>query len=146
MAVPGILVFFAGMQFVDKVAQYAQIAERVNVAGDRQGDATHIGSVERTLRQQRRLWIGLIEVFDDSKGLRQDSDITGLRVDQGRHQCGRIEATVFGCMLLAAVAKQVYRNDFVRQFLQVQRNAHPIGRRTAEVAVEFHAAPPFSPL
>ena len=48
-----------------EVAQYAQIVDRVDVAGDDIGERADPRPIGRVFWQQRRLRIELVEIFDD---------------------------------------------------------------------------------
>ena len=44
----------------------------MNVAGDQLRQRAHLGAVDRVARQQRRLRMDLVEIFDDGERLGED--------------------------------------------------------------------------
>ena len=62
----------------------------------------------------------------------------------GTSSCG-LSSWIRDRMLFAAVVDEVDRGDFVRQTLEIQRNAHAIGRARTPVAVELHRRWPCRP-
>jgi len=93
--------------------QYAQIAERMNVASDHLRQSTHASTLRRIRWQQCRLRMSFIKVFDHGHGLRDHA----IAIDQGRHQFLRIDCDIAGRMLFAAVVEQVHCPRFVTQTL-----------------------------
>ena len=58
-----------------------------------------------------------------------DWPMLDFAVHQGRDDALRVYRLVFGLELLTAVFQQVYRRHLVIQPFQVERDAHPVGRR-----------------
>ena len=54
-----------------EVGERAGIVERVDIAADQAGNGPHLGAVDRTDRQQGRLRIDLVEIFEDGRRLDQ---------------------------------------------------------------------------
>ncbi|KAG1243782.1 hypothetical protein G6F66_015678 [Rhizopus arrhizus] len=60
-------------------------------------------------------------------------------MQQGGHQLLRIQRAIGVEVLLAALAHQVHRPCIPGQALQLERDAHAVGRGAIEEAVELHA-------
>src|SRR5437867_11524064 len=78
--------------------------------------------------------MGLVEVFDDRERLGQGV----LAVDQRRYELLRIQSPVLRAGLLPAVAGEMNVLLLGDDSLQVERDAHPIGRGAAEISEELH--------
>ncbi len=118
----------------------AQVVDRVDVGGHRQGHGPHLRAVFGQHGQQRRLGEPFLQPFADGERLGDDL----VSVYQHRHQPLGIEFPEGRGMLFTAAPDQVHRPMFVRQALQVQRDAHPVGGGTAPVAEQFQAGGRFS--
>ena len=93
-----------------------------------------IRAIDRLLRQQRRLRMSFLEIFDDRERLLQRR----VAVDPRRHDRIRVQRAVRVLQLLAAVAQHVHGDIVERQLLQVQGDPHAVRRGTAEIAVKLH--------
>src|SRR5690606_17718526 len=121
-------------ELVFQVAQHAEVVQRMDVAGDRERQRAYPGTVRLVGGQQRRIGMNLFQVFDDRQRLRDGNAV----VDEGRHPAERIELPVPEALLL--VAHQVHRVQVRLQLLEVQRDAHAVGGRAAEIREKFHHA------
>ena len=103
--------------------------QRMGIAGNDLRQAAHAGARARILRQERRLGMGLVEVFHDGERLEQHGAVA---VDQCRQHHLRIDLTERVLALLAF--DQVDVNDLVRHdALEIERDAHAIRcKRTPE--------------
>jgi hypothetical protein len=133
VAVPRILGFLRHLELVLEVLEHAQVVERMDLAGDFLSQAAHDGTLERILRQQRRLRMGFVEILDDRHRLNQRPAIDHER----RHHAIGIQRAILGLQLHAAFLQQMHALVVIGQALQVQRDTHPERRRAAEVAMEF---------
>jgi len=86
----------------------------------------------QVLRQDRRLRVFLLEVFEDGEGLEE----LGVAVDQRRHHRLRIDRRVAGGVLVALL--QVQEAVLAGQPLDVERDPHAEARLRAEVGIELH--------
>ena len=106
----------------------------MDVAGDLQRDAAHASARDAILRQQRRVGVRLVQVFDDRQRLREHGRIVHR---QRRHQALRIQREIILRALIAHA--QVHVDALVgHDALEVQRDANAVGRGRAEVIIEFH--------
>ena len=71
MTIPGVDLGLVLPELTLEIAQWCQIVERVNIAGDELRHRAHFGAVDRIARQQRRLRVNLIQIFDDGERLGQ---------------------------------------------------------------------------
>ena len=109
----------------------------MDVAGDHLRERAHLRAFQRVARQQRRLRMDLVEIFDD--GERLDQHVAGIEL-QRRHPHLRVDRAEFRLLVEAALLLQVDRDRLVGQALEVERDAYPIGRRRAEIGIEFHGS------
>ena len=58
----------------------------------------------------------------------------------------RIDGAEFLAPLPAAVAREMHRLMIIGQLLQIERDAHPIGRRRAEISIKLHGVSSSGPL
>ena len=77
--IPGVDLCLLMLELPLEILKGNQIVQRMNVAGDRLRNCAHLGAADSICRQQRRLRMCLIKIFDDSHGLRQ-------HVSAGQHQ------------------------------------------------------------
>src|SRR5690606_26907057 len=113
--VPGGDGLLVAAERVAQVLEDAQVVERVDVAGDNVHDRAHVGAGERGRRQQRRLGMDLLQVYEDGRRLDQHFVVRFVRVteqDQGRYQALRVDGAVGACVLLAAAPGQVDGHQF----------------------------------
>ena len=75
-----------------------------------------------------------LEILDDRERLREHV----VAIDERRHDAVRIHRAIFGLELLRRRRAADERRVLVIEPLQIQRDAHAIRRRTAEIAVELH--------
>ena len=120
-----------------EIAQRADIVERMDIAGDDLRQRPHLRARDRILRQQRRLGMGLVEIFDDGERLDQH---LACRRDQRRHAHLRIDRAEFRPPVVAAVLDQMDRHGLVGDALEIERDAHAVGGRRAEIGIELHAS------
>ena len=137
--IPGVDRRLLLVQFALQVTQRADIVKWMDVAGDDFGDSARLRPRDRILRQQRRLRMRLVEIFDD--GERLDQHVAG-RHNQSRHAHLRVDGAEFGPPVMAAFLDQVHRHRLVGEALEIERDAHAISRRRAEIRIEFHVSPP----
>src|SRR5579864_233631 len=109
----------------------------MDIAGDKVGERAHLGPRDRVLGQQRRLGLRLIEIFDDGERLQQTLAARRL---QHRHPHLRVDGAEFRPLVVAAVLDQMNRHRLVGNALEIERDAHAIGRRRAEIGIEFHSS------
>src|SRR5580698_5935519 len=104
----------------------------MDIAADNARQRSDVSPGLRTLRQQWRLGMGLLEPFDNRGGLSQNrpADV------QGRHQPLRIDRSISLAEMLAVT--QVYRDLIVLKSFQVEGYAQAVAGATAEESVEFH--------
>jgi hypothetical protein len=129
-----VLGFLGRVEFGLQIFEHAQIVERVDVAGDRQGQRKHMSPIRRVGRHEG--WVGddRIEVVADREALSQP-----VSVDfQHRHEPLRVQFAI-GAILLRA-RRQVDRPLLIFDALEVERNPHPVGSRGAEIIIEDGAA------
>jgi hypothetical protein len=109
-------------ELVLEIGQRSGIVERMDIAGDQAGNRPHLGTGNRTDRQQGRLRINLVEIFEDGRRLdqRRGADV------EGRHALVRIDGLV--ALLALLPFQQIDRHGFVRHALQVERDPDPVGR------------------
>jgi hypothetical protein len=113
--------------------QYFEILHRVGIAGERHGKGADLGAAQRILRQQRRFGIGLVQPFDDRERLGEHG--SGI-VFERRHQALWVDGEI-GRRALLALA-QVMREVLGPHPLEIERDPDPVGRGTAEIAVQLH--------
>src|SRR4051794_34483898 len=107
----------------------------MNVAGHDLRNGAYLRPLDRITRKQGRAWMHLVEILDDCERLDQDlSTVERKR----RDPLLRIDRAIFLAPLPAAVAREVHGLLLVAQVLQIERDADPIGRGRAEVAIKFH--------
>ena len=123
------------LQRAFEVVQRDQIVQRMDVAGDDLRHRAHLRALDRVGRQQRRLGLTSSRYSMIASDCSSTSPV-GER--ERRHALLRIDRAEFLAPLPAAVAGQMHRRLLVGQLLQVERDAHPIGRGRAEIAIEFH--------
>src|ERR1700704_3409604 len=122
------------LELMLEIFPHARHDQRMRIAGDDLGEPTHARAAARIARQQRRLRMGLIEIFDDRQRLEQDRPVA---VDQRRERHHGIDRTVGGLALLPL--HQVHVDDLVgRHALEVERDADPIGGERTPERIEFH--------
>ena len=100
--------------------------------------ARTLRAIDRVARQQRRLRMGLVEIFDD--GERLGEHFAGVEL-QRRHPHLRIDRAILGLEIVPAFLLQMDRDRLVGQPLEVERDAHAIGGGRAEIGVELHGDP-----
>src|SRR5580658_4144564 len=105
-----------------QIVERPQIVEWVDVAGYMQRKRAHLRARERIARQQRRLRVRVLEIFEDCERLAEHM----VAVQQHRNQFLRIERAQLHQLLLPGDA------------LEVECNAHPVGGGAAEITVELH--------
>src|SRR5262249_51260056 len=93
--------------------------------------------LERIARQQRRLRMHLVEIFDD--GERLNEHVTGIEL-QRRHAHLRVDRAVFRLPVEAALLLQVNGDHLAAQALEVERDAHPVGRGRAKIGIKLHVS------
>ena len=132
VSIPAVLRFFARADRAGQVPEDTEIVERVDIARNGHCDGAHARPRLRSFRQQRRLRIALVQVFDDRQRLREAAPVI---VERG-HELLRIHVAIRRGGLLALA--QVDGNVFVTLALEVERDAHAVRRRGAEIAVQLH--------
>jgi hypothetical protein len=137
VVIPGVDLGLVLTQLVFEIAQRARIVERMDVAGNHLRRRPHLRPFERIARQQRRLGMHLIEIFDDRERLNEH--VAGIEL-QRRHAHLRVDRAVFRLLVEAALLEQVDRDHLAAQALEVERDAHPVGRRRAKIGIELHVS------
>src|SRR5262249_4577230 len=94
----------------------------------------HERAVGGFLGQNRRLGMALFEVFDDRERLRQHAAV----VFERRQQRLGVFRDVGGGQVLAAAAPPTNRPRLGSAALQIERDAHAIGRRAVKKSIELH--------
>ncbi len=135
MVVPGVDLGLFVLELTLDVLQRDEIVERMNVAGDHLRNGAHFGAFERVGRQERRLGMGLVEIFDDRQRLGQNLAAGKL---ERRDALLRIERAEFRLVLRAAVLGQMNGCHLIRQTLEIERDTHAIGGGRAEISIELH--------
>src|SRR5262249_14350119 len=107
VVIPGVDLGLVLTELVLEVAQRTRIVERMDVAGDQLRHRPHLRPFDRIARQQRRLGMYLIEIFDDRERLNEH--LAGIEL-QGRHAHLRVDCAVFRSLVEAALLLQVDRN------------------------------------
>ena len=77
MMVPGVDRTLLLVHFALEVTQRSDIVERMDIAGDDVGERANLGPRDRIFRQQRRIGLRLLKIFDD--GERLDQHVAGRR-------------------------------------------------------------------
>ena len=109
--------------------------QRMGVAGDDLREAAHARPAARIGRQQRRLRMHLVEIFDDRERLVEHRAVI---LDQRRDRHHRIDLAEAVLALLPL--DQVDVDHLVRrEALEVERDAHAEGRERPPEGKEFHA-------
>src|SRR5262245_35639375 len=67
MAIPRIDGALLLVHLAFEVAERPNVVERVDIAGDDLRKRARLGPRNRVPRKQRRAWMGLVEIFDDSE-------------------------------------------------------------------------------
>src|SRR5215471_4895694 len=137
VVIPGVDLGLVLTKLVLEVAQRSHIVERVDVAGDHLGERAHLRPLDGVARQQRRLGMDFVEIFDDRERLNEH--VAGIEL-QGRQAHLRIDRAIFRFLVEAALLLQVDRNHLAAQALEVERDAHPIGRRRAKIGIKLHVS------
>src|SRR5215471_8807676 len=135
MMVPGVDRALLLAHGVFQITQRAGIVQRVNIAGNQLGEPAHTGARDRVLWQKWGLRMRFVEIFDD--GERLDQNVAALG-DQDRYAHLRIDRAELRQFVVAAILDQMNRRRVVADALQIQRNAHAVGRRGAEKGIKFH--------
>src|SRR5262252_1634734 len=125
------------LEGVAQIGERSGIVERVDVAGDDLRYGAYPRPFDRVLRQQRRVGVDLIEIFDDGKRLQQHVAIVQR---EHRHPLLRIYGTKFRRMLPAAIAGQMNRYGLELKALEVQCDARTVGGRRTKVGIQFHVS------
>src|SRR5690606_317143 len=130
--IPRIHVRLVLPEAISQIVQHTQIVQRMDIARDSERDRAHARTLERGIRQQRRLRIELVQVFDDRERLREHETV--IRFDR-RNQALRVHGEILGRPMLALCER--LRNGLVRELLEVQRNAYAVSGRAAKQSVEL---------
>ena len=125
---------FVELELIGEIFAHPRHDQRMRVGGDDLRKAPHPRTALRILRQQRRIGMGLVEIFDDRERFEQRRPIA---VDQRRDRHHRIDLAE---RLLALLAfHQVDLDDLVGlEPLQIHRNANAIGRQRPPERKQFH--------
>ena len=119
-----------------QIVQRHQIVERMDVARDDLRHRAHMRALERVDRQQRRFRIDLFQILDDRKRL---DDGVAARQRQRRNPHLRIDRADIPRSCAGRRPWSDGSRSSHRAILQVERDAHPIGGRRAEIGIELHA-------
>src|SRR6266542_5028783 len=112
---------------------------RMDVTGDELRGRAHLRALDEITRQQRRLRVGLVEIFYD--GERLGEHFTRVERER-RHAHQRIDRAKLGLAVDPALLLEVNRDHVVAEALEVERDAHPVGGGRAEIRIELHDVPP----
>src|SRR5262249_39597746 len=126
-------------ELAPEVLQSDEIVERMNVASNHLCDRSRFRATKRVHRQQRRLGMNVIEIFDDRQRL---SQYFATRQLKRRHPRLGIYGTKFRRVLPAPIFCWMDGHYLVRKALKVWRYTDSIGSRGAEIRIEFHGLPP----
>src|SRR5262249_48207183 len=125
------------LELVLEVFAHARDQQRMRIAGDDLGEAAHARPVAGLRRQQPRMRMDLVEIFDDGEGLEQDRTVA---VDQRRQRHHGIDGVIPGFALLAL--HQVDVDHLLgRDALEVERDADAIRRQRSPEREKLHGAP-----
>ena len=122
------------LQLVEQVMPDARHDQRVRVGNVDQRKAARPGACRCILRQQWRLGVFLVEIFEDRQRLKQ----LHIAIDQGRHDHLRVERLVLRPELVALL--QMQKGIVMRQPLQVQRDPHPETRLRSVIGIKLHGS------
>ncbi len=139
VVIPGVDLGLLMLERVLQIAQRADIVERMDIAGDDLGDRPHLGALQRIARQERGLRMDLVEILDDRHRL--DEHVAGIERERGEPHV-RVDGAVFRLAVDAAFLLQMDRDHLADQALEIERDAHPVGGRRAEIGIELHGGPP----
>src|SRR6201987_2275483 len=106
----------------------------MDIAGDGERECPHRGPLGRRLRQQRWLRMCLLQVLENGEGLRERV----LTVHQHRDETKGVECPELARVLRAPRRAQIHDFGLPGDALEAERDAHAVGRRAAEVAVQLH--------
>ncbi len=134
--VPGVDRRLLLMHLVFQIAKRTKIVHRMDIAGDDIRQRTHVCTRDRVFRQERRLWLDLFEILND--GERLDEYLAVRRVSaSGTRICG-LTARYSGLAMPPAILDQMDRDRLVGDALEIERDAHAISGRRAEIRIELH--------
>ena len=139
MMVPGIDFRLLVLELSLDVLQRDEVVERMNVASDYLRDGAHFGALERIGRQQRRLRMDLVEIFDDRQRLDQNLTIGQF---ERRHPHLWIDRAKFRLALMAAFLGEMDGHDLIGQAFEIERDAHAVGGGRAEIGIELQGCAP----
>ena len=97
----------------------------MDVAGNQLGQRPHPRPADWIGRQQRRLRMHFVEIFDDRQRLREH--LAGVE-GQRRHAHLRIDRAVLRLLVETALLLQMDRNHLAAQAFQIERDANSISR------------------
>src|SRR5258706_2913946 len=125
---------FIDLQLFLHIVSYPGNDERMSIRRSDEGQSAHARPAARVLRQERRLRLGLIQVFHDRNRLeqRRPAAVEHQRWDQrlGVHP---------EIVLLVLHALQQIDGDFLDlDAFEPERDFHTVGREGTPEAVEFH--------
>src|SRR5271166_5585805 len=135
VAIPGIDLLLRLTELVLEIAQRPHIVERMDVAGDHLRNRAHLRTFHALARQQRRVGMHLIEIFDDGKRLNEH--IAAIELERG-HPHLRVDGAKLRLPVESAFLLQVDGDHVGDEALEVERDANPIGRGRAKIGVERH--------
>ena len=116
---------FVDLELMREIFAHPRHDQRMRIGGDDLRQPPHPRAALRVLRQQRRIGMGLVEIFDDSERLEQRRPVA---IDQRRDRHHRVDLAE-GVLALLAL-HQIDVDDLVGlEPLQIHRNAHAIGRK-----------------
>ena len=122
------------LELMGEIFAHPRHDQRMRVGGDDLRQAPHPRAALRVLRQQRRIGMGLVEIFDDGERFEQRRPVA---VDQRRDRHHRIDLAE-GLLALLAL-HQIDLDDLVGlEPLQIHRDAHAIGRERPPERKQFH--------
>src|SRR5262249_43532586 len=111
------------------------VVERVDVASNQLGDRAHSGASIDRGGEQKRLWVAVLEGFDDRQGLSQGA----IAIDQRRHRLLRVKPREILRPMLSV--GEFARSVLLLKTLEIESNADAESRRREEISVELHERP-----
>ena len=117
-----------------QVVPHPRHDQRMPIGGGDQREAAHARPLARLLRQQARLRVRLVEIFED--GERLEERRPALVEHERRHHALRVHREIVVGVLLAL--QEIDGDLFRLQALEGHRHTHAVGRERTPETVELH--------